>query len=72
MHGYDPVAYFADGRPLKGSTQFAARWRGALWMFATAEYRDLFQKELERCAPQYGGYCAWAVSQGYMAKTTRD
>ncbi len=67
MHGYDAVAYFTDGRPAKGSAQFGARWMGASWMFATAEHRDLFQKEPEKYAPQYGGYCAWAVSQGYTA-----
>lgn len=67
MHGYDPVAYFVAGRPVKGSTQFASQWMGAVWLFATAEHRDLFQKEPARYAPQYGGYCAWAVSQGYTA-----
>ncbi|MEP7363613.1 MAG: YHS domain-containing (seleno)protein [Acidobacteriota bacterium] len=67
MHGYDAVAYFTDGRPVKGATKFAAQWRGASWMFATAEHRDQFQKEPEKYAPQYGGYCAWAVSKGYTA-----
>ena len=67
MHGYDAVAYFTDGRPVNGSARFGARWMGASWMFSTAEHRDLFQKEPEKYAPQYGGYCAWAVSQGYTA-----
>lgn len=67
LHGYDPVAYFTDGRPVKGSAQFTARWMGALWLFATAGHRDLFQKEPEKYAPQYGAYCAWAVSKGYTA-----
>ncbi len=67
MHGYDPVAYFVEGRPAKGSAQFTAQWMGAVWMFASAGHRDLFQKEPEKYAPRYGGYCAWAVSQGYTA-----
>jgi len=67
MHGYDPVAYFTDGRPVKGSAQFTTRWMGALWVFATGGHRDLFQKEPEKYAPQYGAYCAWAVSKGYTA-----
>jgi YHS domain-containing protein len=67
MHGYDPVAYFREARPVKGSMNFAAEWMGAKWMFASAEHRDQFQKEPEKYAPQYGGYCAWAVSKGYTA-----
>ena len=67
IHGYDVVAYFTVGRPLKGSTRYTADWMGAKWHFATAEHRDLFQKEPAKYAPQYGGYCAWAVSKGYTA-----
>lgn len=67
MHGYDAVAYFTEGRPVKGSTRYAAEWMGAKWMFASAEHRDQFQKDPEKFAPQYGGYCAWAVSKGYTA-----
>ncbi|MCC6293241.1 MAG: hypothetical protein IT164_11375 [Bryobacterales bacterium] len=67
IHGYDAVSYFTDGRPAKGSPQFTADWMGATWQFVSAEHRDLFQKEPAKYAPQYGGYCAWAVSKGYTA-----
>lgn len=67
LRGYDPVAYFTDGAPQRGSAEFAAEWGGAEWRFATAANRDAFMAAPEAYAPQYGGYCAWAVSQGYTA-----
>jgi hypothetical protein len=67
LDGYDAVAYFDEGKPLKGSTQYTHRWQGATWRFATAARRDRFAAEPERFAPQFGGYCAWAVSHGYTA-----
>lgn len=60
-HGYDVVAYFTDNKPVKGSAQFTQEWMGARWQFASAEHRELFAKDPSRYAPQYGGYCAWAV-----------
>jgi hypothetical protein len=65
--GYDPVAYFTDHRPVKGDKRFALSHAGAEWLFVTAENRDRFAAQPQRYAPQYGGYCAWAVSQGYTA-----
>ncbi len=65
--GYDTVAYFRDGRPVEGSRDFTHDWNGATWRFASAANRDAFQADPETYAPQYGGYCAWAVSQGYTA-----
>lgn len=65
--GYDPVAYFSDGKPVAGSSDFTTEWQGATWRFASAAHRDQFVADPERYAPQYGGYCAWAVSQGYTA-----
>jgi YHS domain-containing protein len=67
IDGYDPVAYFTDGRPVAGSKEFVHDWNGATWRFASAAHRDLFAQAPEKYAPQYGGYCAWAVSQGYTA-----
>jgi len=67
IEGYDPVAYFEAGKPVQGSDQFEHRWNSAVWRFASAANRDAFAKAPERFAPQYGGYCAWAVSQGYTA-----
>lgn len=67
IDGTDPVAYFQEGRPVEGSSDFEHEWKGATWQFASAENRDLFAADPEAYAPQYGGYCAWAVSQGYTA-----
>ncbi len=69
IDGTDPVAYFTEGRPVEGSSDFTHEWNGATWRFASAENRDLFAADPEKYAPQYGGYCAWAVSQGYTAST---
>jgi len=68
IEGYDPVAYFEEGKPVEGDSDHAYEWMGATWYFASAENRDLFAADPEKYAPQYGGYCAWAVSQGYTAK----
>ena len=67
IEGYDPVAYFTDSKPVKGSLQYTYRWQGAIWHFASAQHRDAFAKSPETYAPQYGGYCAYGVSQGHAA-----
>lgn len=67
IHGYDPVAYFTAGRPTEGKDEITFSWQGAVWRFATPENRDLFAKDPGRYAPQYGGYCAYAVSQNSTA-----
>lgn len=65
--GYDPVSYF-DNKPTRGSETFEFAYNGAKWRFATAENLARFRAEPAKYAPQFGGYCAWAVSQGYTAK----
>ena len=70
INGYDPVAYFTEGKPIEGKGGFTLDWMGARWWFASASNRDAFAKNPARYAPQYGGYCAWAVSQGSAASTT--
>jgi YHS domain-containing protein len=67
IEGYDPVAYFEEGRPVEGDSDYAHEWMDATWYFASAENRDKFAADPAKYAPQYGGYCAWAVSQGYTA-----
>ena len=62
ISGYDPVAYFTDGRPVPGKAAFEYTWHGLLWRFASAAHRDLFVKNPDRYAPQYDGYCSLAVS----------
>lgn len=65
--GYDPVAYFEDGRPVPGDPAYTFVWNGALWRFASQAHLDQFRSDPTRYAPQFGGYCAWAVSRGYTA-----
>ena len=72
IKGYDPVAYFTVGKPTKGDSDFSFDWNGAEWRFATAANRDLFKADPVKYAPQYGGYCAWAVSRGYTAGIDPD
>ncbi len=67
IRGYDPVAYFVQGEPVKGEASFHVRYQDASWYFSSEKNRDLFSQNPEKYAPQYGGYCAWAVSQGYTA-----
>lgn len=67
LRGFDAVSYLTDDRAVRGLTAFEATWNGARWRFATAEHRDQFLTAPERYAPQFGGYCAWAVAHGYTA-----
>ena len=66
--GYDTVSYFETGQPAKGSNEYTTQYQGATWRFANAENLARFKENPERFAPVYGGYCAWAISQGYLAK----
>jgi len=68
IDGYDAVAYFKTGKPAKGSPQHTVAWNGATWHFTSAENQAAFEATPQAYAPQYGGYCAWAVSEGYTAK----
>lgn len=67
VRGYDVVAYFTESRPVEGKRDFSHKWNGTEWRFSSAKNRDLFAANPEKFAPQYGGWCAWAVSQGYTA-----
>jgi YHS domain-containing protein len=62
--GYDVVAYFTDGRAVKGSPQFVHEHGGVQWRFASVEHRDLFRADPAKYTPQYGGYCAYGVAVG--------
>ena len=63
LHGYDPVAYFTDHKPVEGKKTFAFEWQGATWLFANEADEALFKAHPDKYAPQYGGYCAYAVSK---------
>jgi YHS domain-containing protein len=64
VKGYDVVAYFTDRIPVKGSPEYVYQWQGATWQFATPEHRAAFVRDPEKYAPQYGGYCSYAISLG--------
>lgn len=70
--GYDPVAYFVEGSPTRGSAEHSHSWNGTEWRFASEANRAAFAANPEKYAPQYGGYCAWAVAEGYTASTDPD
>ena len=66
IEGYDPVAYFTDGKAVKGSEAFAYDWLGDSWHFASEEHRKLFAESPISYAPQYGGHCADGVAYGEL------
>ena len=72
ISGYDPVAYFTDGKPVPGKTEFEYVWRDARWRFAGAAHRDLFVKDPDHYAPQYDGYCAMGVADAVVFGPHKD
>lgn len=69
IRGTDPVAYFDGAGPIAGDAAHMLMWRGAKWTFATAENMAKFEMNPAAFAPQYGGYCAFAMSKGSLAST---
>ena len=69
LDGYDPVAFFTQGAPAAGRADLTHEWNGATWRFASVQNRAAFRRSPESYAPQFGGYCAYAVANGYTAKT---
>lgn len=69
IRGYDPVAYFKLNKPVKGNAKFTTQWQGASWHFSSKANLDAFVSDPEKYAPQYGGYCAYGVAQGYTPET---
>lgn len=63
VSGYDTVAYFTEGKPVKGTDEHTTKWKGATWHFSSAENLKLFTDNPEKYAPQYGGYCAFALAK---------
>ena len=72
INGYDTVAYFTVGKPVKGQDALATEWMGAKWKFSTQAHLDLFKANPEKYAPQYGGYCAYGVVQDSLVKVEPD
>jgi YHS domain-containing protein len=67
IDGYDPVAYFTEQKPVKGSPEFRSDFQGSTFQFASAAHRDAFAADPSKYAPQYGGYCAYGMAKGYKA-----
>ena len=67
VKGYDPVAYFRVGEPVRGKAEFSATYEGATYRFASAEDRQFFVASPGRYVPQYGGYCAFAMALNRIA-----
>lgn len=69
IKGYDTVAYFKEGRAVEGSPSHAFKWHGMNWLFSSQKNRDLFAGSPEMYAPQYDGFCAWAMTEKRKAIT---
>jgi YHS domain-containing protein len=66
IKGYDPVAYFTDGKPMRGLPDISYEWNGHWYRFSSAGHRDLFKADPKRYAPQFENYCAMALSKGEL------
>jgi len=71
-NGYDVVAYFKEGKPVQGKKTLVYQWHEAYWLFSTKQNLDSFSQHPEKYAPQFGGYCAYGVSEGHKATTQPD
>lgn len=72
IKGYDPVAYFSVGMPVKGKKEYTCKWMESMWYFASDENRQIFESNPDKYAPQYGGYCAYGVAMGELYKVEPD
>jgi YHS domain-containing protein len=72
IQGYDPVAFFTDGKPVKGDPKFVSKRDGAIYFFASKEHKDLFNAGPEKYEPQFGGYCAYGVSRDRLVEIDVD
>lgn len=64
ISGYDPVAYFTEGKPVKGSGYHVAEYKGVTYAFASKDHKTTFEANPEKYVPAYGGYCAYGVAVG--------
>lgn len=69
IKGYDPVAFFKESKAVKGADSLSYQWKAATWLFSSRENFEAFKGSPEKYAPQYGGYCAYGLSQGHKAPT---
>jgi YHS domain-containing protein len=69
LRGYDPVAYFTEQKPVKGSAEFTSMHNNATWYFSSAANKSMFDQSPEKYSPQYGGYCAYGMANGYVVSS---
>lgn len=67
LQGYDPVAFFTDGKPVLGKQEFHSAYHDVTYRFASAEHQQMFEKDAAKYEPQFGGYCAYGVAKGHTA-----
>jgi YHS domain-containing protein len=67
LEGYDPVSYFTEPEPIQGVADFEYQWGGVPWYFASAANRDVFMRNPEIYAPQFGGHCVTSLARGYLS-----
>jgi YHS domain-containing protein len=67
INGYDPVAFFTENKAVEGKGEFTFKWKEAEWKFSSERNMDLFKANPEKYEPEYGGYCAFAISTGFSA-----
>ncbi|MDN3581050.1 YHS domain-containing (seleno)protein [Mucilaginibacter flavus] len=72
IKGYDPVAFFKESKPVKGADSLSYSWKEATWLFSSRQNLEAFKADPDKYAPQYGGYCAYGLSQGHKAPTQTD
>ena len=66
LDGYDPVAFFTDGKPMHGDPAISATYNGATYLFASKDHKVRFLADPQKYVPQFGGYCAFGVSLGAL------
>ena len=69
VSGFDAVSYFRSQAPMRGQADISVMWKGAEWRFASMEHREMFEANPRAFAPQFGGYCAYAVSRGHLLES---
>lgn len=69
INGYDPVSYFVENKPVEGKENFVYNWNNAKWFFSSQANLETFKADPEKYAPQFGGFCAYGVSENHKSPT---
>ncbi len=69
INGYDPVAYFTDSKSVMGKKEFSYKWNDAEWYFEDKSHKEMFKKNPDKYAPQYGGFCAFGLSKDKLSSS---